>query len=1095
MEVKKILTLVPTSYSKRALGDIINFVPFYKDDLDVNILVKDLEQPIIEREGYKLVDVDSEYGRYLKIASDFVIDAGSLDNNLRKGNHQKWVSVWHGIPYKKMFAATQPPNHEDATKYGNAYDCMISSSPYYTNRFLRESMLYRKDIYELGSSRMDSMFNKSEEDIKLLKKKLNLPLDKKVILYAPTFRDEQLEKIGLPFNLANLLESISDEYVIAIKLHHFNNLIVDKKHSKKIINLEECENISEILLCSDILISDYSSLIFDYSVLKRPIILYQFDKESYSEKTGLYFDIDDFFTPESIVYKEEDLINIFKNNDFTNIKNTLAKTFYPYEDGQSTKRIVEKINFDITPRKTQEIIFVLNDLNEIGGVHSWVMNMARYYKTHYNTRISVIANKEFVTRNSEVYRFESEYVDFQLSKQNNRNAVRRILQNNSGTIISMQFSAHVALQGFMNGDCILMFHGDPQLLIDADFYSFQLKGINEQSIYNYKKMVVLSKNGENKLSTHLETKLQPYLTSIPNSIDLPFAYIEKNPNNNWAFIGRFSDEKNPFELIKLGNLIKEKKSDLIINIYGDGPLREEFEQSIKDNDLENILKVHGFVSDKNIIFENNNGLLMVSKNEGLPLVIPEAYSFGRPVVIYDTFTSVKEIVDDGISGYLVENGDIEGLYEGILKANKLDVCGIEKKYQEFTNDHIFKQWDKLFEEIKNIEPVEKQINKAQKKKKKKKKITLGKIAYKLYSVIDKNSAKEMRGNKRYKNITNKLQNSNSKKGISIIIPHFNHSDKIMDCINSLLKQDLVDYEIIVVDDGSKKEEVLTLTNIVEDFKKRKVNIMLYEKENTGLGMTRNYGIEKASKEFIFFLDSDDTLPDKVLNLMIDRAIKENLNVVIGKTKRIELDTGDSRIWYPKLAKGSRIYHDIENRENLYIDTLSTNKLYRKSIFKDYGLYFPDGLYENVFFTGLLYSKVPDLGYINKVVYNWVIYGKNVSILNNKTSNNFVERLKTRQNIWFYYPQYVKYIMFVQILRYDLMIYVQEFIYYTEMDKRIIFEQARLFVMENQQYYYQTLLGTNNDVIYLYNCLIDNDFESFKRMADVISTYYYSSRGE
>jgi CDP-glycerol glycerophosphotransferase (TagB/SpsB family)/glycosyltransferase involved in cell wall biosynthesis len=1070
--MKKNLILVPTAYSYKALGDIIQFVYYYQDSFNIFILVKDIEHTIEEKEGYTLVDVDSDYGKYLRLSADYAIDAGSMNNQDKVSKAQYWVSVWHGIPYKKMLIDEGYHELDGTIKYLNAYDKMISMSDYYTNIFLRKAMKYNGEIAQIGCSKVDALFNIDYDKLSLVKKELGIPEGKKIALYAPTFRTRG--KFELPFDADELLKSLGEDYVLITKLHYLSEL---KKNKNNIIDCSEYSQIMDLMLISDLLISDYSSLIFDYALLKKPIILFQYDKQEYDESRGVYFDFLDYLDKKNIVYNEKDLYKTIKNKLYSSY-NDIAASFYPYEDGHSTKRIVDNLNFNSEERLSKDLVFLINDLNEIGGIHTFINNMASYYKKHYNTKVYVFAINEFALCNSDNHFFYSEGVDYYLSSKLNIREIGIILRNIDANIISMQFSAHLHFQKYLEGKNVaLMFHGSAKEIIAQDVFRTHLGLLKKRGVYNYKKFLLLSNEDVKLLNPHLPKDVQSRFSYMNNSIALDYQELPQNKNNHWAYLGRLEYQKNPMALIDLGKHIIEKNSDLVINVYGDGPLKAELEAEITKYHLENIIILKGYESNKKKVFSENNGLVMFSRFEGYPYVILEAYAHGKPVVLFDTFPAAKELVNNGDTGYLVDDGNIEDLFEKIKLANKIKAYNIEEQFKLYSNERIFGLWNDLFVEMEKS----KSLNQLSEK---------NKGISKLFIKKQINRLKRQLPNIRYKVSYARLEMNNKIKisklvslpKISIIIPTFNGRDIIKTAVNSVLKQNYDNIEIIVVDDGSSNpcEDVLKEFN--DD------RIVYYYKTNSGPGLSRNYGIEKATGEYIFFLDADDKIHQTGLTSLLLYALENDLDVVSGITQRIELNTGNKEKWFGHLYKAKRI-DDIETRLNLYNDILSTNKLYKKSIIKKYSLYFEAGLYEDKIFTAKLYSCVKKIGIINTIVYNWYVYGAGTSISTSKTLDNFLERMVAVYKAWKYLPEYRKLNTYGFYFSHDLLIYLREFKYYSPEDKTKIYTHAREFMYKYQEYYYDRFIP-NNVVKYIHSLILNDNYDKFVEVCDILSIAYH-----
>jgi len=877
ISIKKKLLLIPSDYNHRALADILPFVSYYSNDFDIYIILREIKHDIEKQQGYTLIKNGTSYGEFLKFTADYVLDAGSMNFGYRISDEPTWVSVWHGIPYKKMFVDLDVKHLPGAIRYGLAYDSMISMSNFYTETFLQGAMRYDGTIHQVGSAKIDKLLttpkdisirralgippeckiilyapetrakgdfhlpfdaskllanfsddyrllvwlddgftlantdnqpnnkiivtnnldqvqaviisdllisdyrsrliemfsncgkpvilyqydynnfsaihpNRTEElenltkfpysctreyqlnhlnwsDILntvrntppeattvsvLLKQSLGISLNKKVVLYAPTFRERGA--VTLPFDPDKLLDALNgkfgtspefdedgnellkyeSDYVILTKLHYLNTL---KTQHPAIIDCTEYGEITDLMKISDILISDYSSLILDFALLNKPIVLFQYDYFQYTHSRGVYFDFEDYLPAKQIIDREIDLYRMdWSNLDGNNQK--IIETFYPLEDGNSTRRIVETLAFDSSLRHTKDIIFLVNDLNQIGGVHTFVHNMAKYYKEKYNSRIYLLAIKEFAEHNSEFHVFDSPYVDFKISSQYLKGGCANILQNTDGIVISLQFSAHLHFQQYLYGaKSILMFHGDVKDMISGELYAPHLGWLNNGDLFNYNKLLLLTESNLELLAPHLHESVRSKLGFMHNSIDAVYTPLPKLETNEIAIISRLDTDKNIFAAVDLAKAIRETQQHIIINIYGDGELKDELQHQIDENRLNDYIHLHGYEPNKENIFLKNKALVMVSKSEGLSLVALEAYSYGRPIIAFNTFTSAVDTIQHGKTGYLVELWDFEQMIDYINRTEELDQESIAALFKNFSNDTVFAEWNKLFHEI------------------------------------------------------------------------------------------------------------------------------------------------------------------------------------------------------------------------------------------------------------------------------------------------------------------------------------------------------------------------------------------------------------
>ena len=278
---------------------------------------------------------------------------------LSKRNNQILISTWHGTPLKKLvfdmgnLYLDDPKSKFHYKKDSSEWNYLISPNRFTTDK-LRSSFAYEGEVLEYGYPRNDILYNHDNTIIEKIKDKLNLPKDKKIILYAPTWRDDESYDIGkvkfnLKLDLDSLKESISDEYIILIRTHYFISNNLDLTTFKGFAyDVSKYDDISELYLISDILITDYSSVFFDYANLKRPILFYTYDLDKYSNMLrGFYLDI---YTdvPGPLLFTTQEVIDAIKNIDAISEQyhkkyEEFYNTFCYIDDGNASKRIVEKI--------------------------------------------------------------------------------------------------------------------------------------------------------------------------------------------------------------------------------------------------------------------------------------------------------------------------------------------------------------------------------------------------------------------------------------------------------------------------------------------------------------------------------------------------------------------------------------------------------------------------------------------------------------------------------------------------------------------------------------------------------------------------------
>lgn len=295
--------------------------------------------------------------------AEFWITNSRLPLWLPKRNGTTYVQTWHGTPLKRL-ATDMNEVHMPGTNAENykknfiseaaKWDYLVSPNAYSTEIFKR-AFQFKKMMIESGYPRNDLLMNENnEETIIQLKDTAKLPSDKKVILYAPTWRDNQFYATGkykfkLQMDLDKMRERFGKDYVIVLRLHYLVAENLDlSKYKGFVYDFSSYPDINELYLMSDMMITDYSSVFFDYANLKRPMFFFAYDIEEYRDHLrGFYFDFETE-APGPLVKTTDELIFELEKvdrNGFQASENfaSFYNTFCYLEDGNASKRVVERI--------------------------------------------------------------------------------------------------------------------------------------------------------------------------------------------------------------------------------------------------------------------------------------------------------------------------------------------------------------------------------------------------------------------------------------------------------------------------------------------------------------------------------------------------------------------------------------------------------------------------------------------------------------------------------------------------------------------------------------------------------------------------------
>lgn len=312
-------------------------------------------------DGAKVVRYNGPlYFYYLAKSKYWIVNCKLPDHILKKDN-QIYLQTWHGTPLKKL--AHDIEVSDDTTFYRSKmnkeqmhatydkdvakYNYMISPNEFCTEVFQSAFRINKERLIETGYPRNDFLSNVSESKIMELKNKYGIPLDKKVILYAPTWRDNCYNNKGYTFslmvNFQKWKEVLSDDYVVIFKPHYLIVNQFDQEAMKDFVyTIDASAEINCLYVMADLLITDYSSVFFDFAILDRPMLFYMYDLDTYTnDLRGFYFNLHEVL-PGKIIQSEDDLLKeIPKASVDLKYMKKFHQRFNTLEDGQACKRVFD----------------------------------------------------------------------------------------------------------------------------------------------------------------------------------------------------------------------------------------------------------------------------------------------------------------------------------------------------------------------------------------------------------------------------------------------------------------------------------------------------------------------------------------------------------------------------------------------------------------------------------------------------------------------------------------------------------------------------------------------------------------------------------
>ena len=300
------------------------------------------------------------YEMYSK--AKYIVSNSRIDQIIKIRDGQVYVQTWHGTPLKRLgydieIGDNALHTQDELCKMykldAERYTYLISPSKFCSDKLTSAFNLPVNNpdvkIIEKGYPRNDYLVNYTLDDVSRIKNNLNIQhIKKKIILYAPTWRDNQYTdgsySLDLGINFDLLKEKLSNDYIILFRAHYFvadNFNFTDYKDF--IFDVSSYDDINDLYIVSDLLITDYSSVFFDFAILKKPIYFYMYDLNEYQDVIrGFYISLKEL--PGPIVENENDLIAAL-NKPFVydeRYKQFNLK-FNPLDDGKASQRVVEEI--------------------------------------------------------------------------------------------------------------------------------------------------------------------------------------------------------------------------------------------------------------------------------------------------------------------------------------------------------------------------------------------------------------------------------------------------------------------------------------------------------------------------------------------------------------------------------------------------------------------------------------------------------------------------------------------------------------------------------------------------------------------------------
>lgn len=262
------------------------------------------------------IEINSFKYFIIALKAKYWVSSVNIERGLKfKKDNTIYLNTWHGAGTKKIGNAVSKRKDYD---FSNVNYLLVQSN-FEKNIFINDFGAIEQNFLLSGFPRSDELFKTEKKQIDIYKRKLKIPKDKKIILYAPTWRESKNNgssyDLNIPLDIKKWQEKLTDEYVILFRTHTFTTNILNLKFNDLIIDVSDYPNVNHLLLISDILITDYSTIVFDYSILEKPFLCFGYDYKEYKNERGLYIDLEKEY-PNGVQKTEDEILELILNMNY-----------------------------------------------------------------------------------------------------------------------------------------------------------------------------------------------------------------------------------------------------------------------------------------------------------------------------------------------------------------------------------------------------------------------------------------------------------------------------------------------------------------------------------------------------------------------------------------------------------------------------------------------------------------------------------------------------------------------------------------------------------------------------------------------------------
>jgi CDP-glycerol glycerophosphotransferase (TagB/SpsB family) len=693
-----------------------------------------------------------EYYKYLASAG-YLINNSTFPPCYTRKEGQVYINTWHGIPLKLMGYEMPKGNIQVANTERNFLQAsyLLSPNAHHTDMYMKsyklENILPGK-VIETGQARTDTIIgsDRSVVEDKLIASGVELDKNKKTVLYAPTWKGTDFNNTrGDVEKFEEFYESLKglmkeNDMQLLIKPHQAIYKKVKASEKLKGLLVSPLFDTNEVLAAVDVLISDYSSIFFDFLVTNRPILFYIPDLSEYRQTRGMYMDIDELPGPatDNLGELSKWLCNIDsavkpKEEDYRKSR----ERFCANDDGNVAKRIIDAIFYGnagqvkvITAKNEKKKIFIaLGRALQNGITHSF---------------LSLLNNIDYDKYDVTAYLYEALTPDQEQRMEEINKNVRVLVRTsynfasigeNIKMVIAMAFNINGAFKkllpekmfarqakriaGNAKFDAVVEFCGYSPIMafvfphlnapkksiwMHNDLIADQMRKVNHKRplkrkmamIFNmytdWDRLVscshsVMEVNRKNLATPETDSKF----SFAKNTINYQRVYdcleeeavyegfvLPKKEETNFVTMGRFSPEKNHKTLVSAFNEYLKEYPDSKLYIIGQGPLQGEVETQIRELGIEDKIVLTGNLMNPFKLMSMCDCFILPSIYEGQPMVLLEARIVGLPIIVSDFSSVTDSLMENG--QYLIK-ADKDSIIDGLraYREGRVPKCDFDPK--------------------------------------------------------------------------------------------------------------------------------------------------------------------------------------------------------------------------------------------------------------------------------------------------------------------------------------------------------------------------------------------------------------------------------